>query len=59
MDLRCSGNKLHGVLDEDVIEFKCSSRFCGAQKGVTVLHRFNKQTGSLVETRKYKDPRKG
>jgi hypothetical protein len=57
MDLRC-GAKKHGVLDDDVIEVKCDSRFCGAGPGMIVLHRFSASTGELVETRQFKDPRK-
>jgi hypothetical protein len=58
MDLRCE-SKLHGkVDDEHFIEFKCSSRFCGARPGVVVIHRFDLVTGER-STRKFKDPRKG
>lgn len=59
MDLRC-GAKLHGTLDDGIIEVKCNSRFCGAETGVVVLHRFDAITGELVETRQFNDPgRKG
>lgn len=55
-ELRCP-NKLHGlILDEDVLEVKCDSRFCGARKGVVVLHRFNVSTGKLIQTLRYADP---
>lgn len=55
MDLRCS-NKLHcRVLEDGRVEVKCSSAFCGAKKGVVVLHRFDLHTGA-VETRRYKEP---
>lgn len=58
-ELRCP-NKLQGLLVEGLIEVKCDSRFCGAMKGVTVLHRFDPHTGELVETLKFQDPpRKG
>jgi hypothetical protein len=56
-DLRCPA-KLHGVLDNGVVEVKCSSRFCGAGQGVVVIHRFDGRTGDLVETLQFKDPRK-
>lgn len=58
MDLRCPGNKKHGMIVGGLIEVKCDSRFCGARSGVTVLHRFNSSTGELVETQKFKDPGK-
>ena len=54
-DLRCESKK-HGVLlGDDVIEIKCDSRFCGARSGVVVLHRFDKVTGELLETLRYRD----
>lgn len=56
MELRCTA-KLHGLVIRDgIIEVKCDSRFCGAGKGVTVLHRFDVTTGKLVETATFKDP---
>jgi hypothetical protein len=55
MDLRCP-NKKHGEVTDSSIEIKCSSRFCGAERGVVVIHRFNAQTGELVETLRFKDP---
>lgn len=57
MDLRCPAKK-HGELQDDVLEIKCDSRFCGAGPGVVVIHRFDVNTGELVETRRFKDPRK-
>lgn len=58
MDLRCR-YKLHGVLrDEEVVEFKCDSKFCGHRPGkVVVIHRFNIRTGELLKTMKFQDPR--
>jgi hypothetical protein len=56
VELRCD-SKLHGiVVDTGVVEVKCDSRFCGAQPGVTVLHRFDVVTGELVGTVKFKSP---
>lgn len=58
MDVRCA-NKKHGeVVGDNLFEIKCDSRFCGAVPGVTVLHQFNTQTGDLVSTRRFKNPRK-
>lgn len=55
MDLRCDSKK-HGELDDEYIEFKCSSRFCGAGPGIVVIHRFRKTTGSLETTLRFRDP---
>lgn len=55
MDLRCPHAK-HAVLEEDYVEVKCRSRFCGAGPGTVVLHRFNKSTGELLDTLKFQDP---
>lgn len=58
IELRCPSKK-HGVLDlGDAIEIKCDSRFCGAHRGVVVLHRFNKHNGELLETLRFQDPGK-
>lgn len=55
-ELRCD-SKLHGVLvDEGYIEVKCSSRFCGADKGTVVLHRFSVYDGTIVTTLRFKEP---
>jgi len=58
-DLRC-GSKKHAVLiiedGQTIIEVKCDSRFCGAQRGVVVLHRFSAETGRMIATEKYKNP---
>lgn len=56
MDLRCA-SKLHGRLDGEKreIEVKCSSRFCGAEPGVVVLHRIHLDSGE-VTTSVYREP---
>jgi hypothetical protein len=55
MDLRCRA-KLHGVVfDNQVLEVKCKSQFCGAGPGIVVIHKFDLHTGA-VETVKYKEP---
>lgn len=54
-ELRCE-NKLHGQLDGDLIKVSCGSRFCGAGKGVIVIHTFNTQTGRLVGTQRFRNP---
>jgi hypothetical protein len=53
--LRCSGTT-HAHLDGEVLEVKCDSRICGAERGVVVLHRFSTATGQLLETKKFSDP---
>lgn len=56
LDLRCSA-KLHAiVVAPNRVEVKCSSRFCGAGRGVVVLHQFDTTTGAVVETKKFTDP---
>jgi len=61
MDLRCE-NKKHAVVIEPgpaVIEVSCRSGFCGAGKGVTVLHRFDTSSGELLSTKRFKTPERG
>lgn len=55
-ELRCDNGILFGILDEDVVEVRCKSNFCGHQAGVIVLHRFSTKTGELVSTNRFKDP---
>jgi hypothetical protein len=55
-DFRCP-SRIHLVLTPRYIEVKCHSKRCGAQSGVVVLHRFNKQTGELTETLRFRDPK--
>lgn len=54
-ELRCD-SKLHAILDEEFVEIKCGSRFCGAQPGVVILHRFDLRTGDLIKTLKFREP---
>jgi len=60
-ELRCKGNKLHGLIvsqyADGVIEVRCGSKFCGKEPGVIVLHRFDLSSGEM-ETRRYLDPAK-
>lgn len=54
MELRCA-SKLYGiVVRPGVLEVKCNSRFCGARKGVVVLHWFEMDTGKLLNTKEFK-----
>jgi len=60
MELRCPGNKLHGIIVSDgVLEVKCDSKFCGHGPGVVVLHRFDINTGEVLGTKTYKNPNIG
>jgi hypothetical protein len=57
-EVRCRG-KLHGILiGDDTVEIKCRSAICGAKAGVVVLHEFNVHTGVLIQTRRFKDPKR-
>lgn len=55
VELRCT-SRLHGVLRNGLVEIKCNSRFCGADKATIVFHYFQPNTGNLVKTAKYKNP---
>lgn len=55
MDIRC-GNKKHGELIGEVLEIKCSSRFCGAGNGVVVIHRWAISSGECLSDKRYRDP---
>ena len=58
-ELRCGGT-MHGrILDDHRIEVKCKRRSCGHKPGVVVLHIFNIQSGELLDTKRFTDPRKG
>lgn len=53
-ELRCA-NKLHAVVvAPGVLEFACRSRFCGWEAGRVILHRFEVDTGKLIDTKEYK-----
>lgn len=54
-ELRCP-SRLFGVIKDHLIEVKCSSRFCGADRHTIVLHYFNPLGGDMVKTVKYKNP---
>lgn len=57
-DLRCPSKKHGELVEPSIVEIKCNSRFCGAQDGAVVLHRFDAGTGDLIDTRIFKEPRK-
>ncbi len=59
LNLRCK-NKLHGIIvDSNVIEILCKSQLCKHDKDEVVLHRFNTEDGSLIETLRYRKPKRG
>lgn len=55
-ELRCDNKKFGELLDDGVVEVKCSSRFCGAAAGVIVLHQFDVHTGKLINTMRFREP---
>jgi hypothetical protein len=59
LELRCPNGIKFGELPEPgVVEVKCRSERCGAGNGVVVLHRFSAETGELLQTLRFADPRK-
>ena len=57
IELRCDAKKFGELFTEDdVLEVKCNSRFCGAEPGVVVIHGFDMATGKLVGTERFRDP---
>lgn len=58
VDLRCEGT-LHGrVTDERWLEVKCKRRICGYRSGIIILHTIDLQTGKVVRTSKFAEPKK-
>jgi hypothetical protein len=60
VELRCPSKKYGELLtpstDEGIIEVRCSSRWCGAEAGVIVLHQFSTESGKLLQTNRYQQP---
>lgn len=56
--LRCKGD-LFGIISDDhtTIEVKCHRKGCGYQRGVVVLHTISLDTGEVVETKRFREPR--
>jgi len=57
-DLRCNYKKHGVVIDSHTVEIKCDSKFCGAQRGIIILHWFDLETGKLVKTKRFKEIRR-
>lgn len=57
IDLRCD-TTLHGRLtDNRWFEVKCNRRACGYRKGIVILHTIDIQTGGVVSTRRFAEPK--
>jgi len=57
LPLRCD-HALYGLLtDERWLEVKCKRRACGYKKGTVVLHTIDIQSGTVVSTKRFADPR--
>jgi hypothetical protein len=57
MDLHCGHIKFAELIEPGIIEVKCRSNLCGAGKGVVVLHQFDADTGDMISTRRFKEPK--
>lgn len=55
-DFRCPNKLVGRAADDFTLEVKCDSRWCGASKTTVVMHYFDTRTGSLVDTKLYKEP---
>lgn len=56
MDFRCPSSLHARLTEQGFVEVACKSRWCGKKPGIVVLHRFNAETGELVETLQFKAP---
>lgn len=58
-EVRCR-SRILGIVTENgsLLEIKCSSKLCGAAKGVVVFHYIELSTMNVVETKRFKDPSK-
>ena len=60
MEFRCPNKKFGEVIEPGtggIIEFKCTSNWCGANNGENVVfHRFEVDTQKLIDTRAFKNP---
>lgn len=56
-DLRCP-SRIHGKsVDDHILEVKCDSQKCGAGKGAVVFHYFDLTTRTLIDTKRFKEPK--
>ncbi len=49
---------MFGLLDKGILEVRCKSKWCGARSGVIVLHRISLETGMVVKTLQFQDPKR-
>lgn len=54
-ELRCPRTLQAVITDEGLIEIKCRHGKCGASSSVTVLHRYDPKSGTLVKTTKFRN----
>lgn len=57
IDLRCGANLYGRLTDERWLEVKCKRRACGYDKGMVILHTIDIQTGEVVKTDRFAEPR--
>lgn len=59
IELRCDNGVKYGELDleDGTLEIKCRSRRCGHGPGVVVVHRFDLDSGKLLGTERFREPR--
>ena len=53
--IRCP-SRIVGKIVDGRFEVKCRAKHCGAGNGNIVLHYFDLMTGSLIETRTFREP---
>ncbi len=49
---------MFGLMDQGILEVRCKSKWCGAKSGVIVLHRISLETGEVVKTLQFRDPKR-
>lgn len=57
VELRCEGTLFGRLTDNRWLEVTCKRRRCGYAKGIVILHTIDTQTGEVVRTKKFADPR--
>lgn len=57
IDIRCDNNLYGRLTDGRWLEVKCKRRACGYRKGTVVLHTIDTETGKVVKTKRFADPR--
>lgn len=57
ISLRCDHTLFGRLTDNRWLEVKCKRRACGYVKGTVILHTIDIQTGEVVSTKNFADPR--